>query len=110
MGTCQICSVPVPSYQGDSATPAYSPSRGGIVCAKCAVKEDDRSVLSPETLNLFQRVLVETPLTSLPHDVSARSNSEVRFVLNRLLMRHLPHPLKSTDFLEQSKRIEEPSE
>ena len=24
--------------------------------------------------------------------------------------RHLPHPLISTDFLEQSKRIEEPSE
>ncbi len=105
MDTCQICSVPVPSHEDNSATPAYSPSRGGVVCAKCAAKEADRSVLSPETLNLFQRVLFETPLTALPHNVSARSNSEVRFVLNRLLIRHLPHPLKSRNFLEQSKSI-----
>ena len=107
---CQICSVRIPGQPGKQQTSAYSPSRGGVMCSKCEGKEADRSVLSAETLNLFQRVLFETPLALLPHNVSARSNSEVRFVLNRLLMRHLPRPLKSRDFLEQSKSLQKPDE
>ena len=97
--TCQQCGK---LLTGATAAVSFSPQLNGLVCANCRGHTGVMLYLCAETLQVLQHS--QSKIVRMPHNISVRANREMQALATRLLIQHLPRPLKSLVFLEQAGR------
>ena len=95
---CQHCGLPVSALEEPTV---FSPSRGGLLCARCRDHGGMTIHLSNETAQVLDAAKVIAPASFLLTIPSPRACRETRAVVSSLLARHITRPLKSQAFLEQ---------
>ncbi len=99
---CQRCGLPVSPHFASNVPIMFSPSLGGLLCARCRDLGGATIRLSPETLQILDNPQHTPAQTLLSAQASTQTCRELRAIINGLLMRHLTRPLKSRAFLEQT--------
>jgi DNA repair protein RecO (recombination protein O) len=101
---CQQCET---GLSGEEAPLHFSPSLGGLLCPRCQQEGGSTLLLSAETVHLLRRRTDMALEGFLAIPVSPRVYRETRALASGLLSRHLPRPLKSRAFLEQTRLLDE---
>ena len=99
VASCQRCGL---SVDDPDSIFVFSPNAGGLLCTRCRADSGAATLLSPETLALLAAPQEEDLIRFLATVVSPRAGRELRTVVSSLLARHIPRPLKSKAFLEQT--------
>lgn len=100
LADCPVCGRAASHPQTDASLP-FSPGLGGLLCPRCEGRGGPTFRVSSMTLGLFRMWLARETLPDAP-EISPRVFQETRALVSRLLTRHLPRPLKSLAFLEQT--------
>ena len=99
LAECQACGAALRGLH-NGAGPGFSPGSGGLLCPSCAARGGATLRFSFETLSTLRTWLADP--SEPVADPSPRVAREARALVSRLLTRHLPRPLKSLAFLEQT--------
>jgi DNA repair protein RecO (recombination protein O) len=103
---CQRCGLPIATAHNGTATTnmlvLFSPSLGGLLCARCRDTGGATVRLSHETLQILENPQIAQPETFLLAQALPQTCRELRAIVTGLLTRHLTRPLKSRTFLEQA--------
>ena len=85
----------------DGEALAFSPSRGGLLCAPCADAADDSLTVSPTTTRMMIRLLSEDDAKALARiELAAPEREEMARILRAHLRFRLERDVKSTEFLD----------
>ena len=103
---CQQCGCDVNT---DEAPWVFSPSIGGLLCARCRNQAGAVIILSGDTVHFFAATRKHDTAAILSSVASRQMSKELRALAGSMLSRHLHRPLKSRIFLEQTRVLEDDS-